>query len=156
MEKAYCKKLVPYALLPARIVLGITLILAGVGKLQDPMKYVNMVKDLATSKSLLPESLATLYGYALPYAELILGFMLLIGLFTWVSSLLATLMFITFIIATGFMQMGGGIPNKDFAYLALTMALNLGGAGPLSVDSYLKSRKKGRTDTDEMIDHEEE
>lgn len=149
--KKCCVKYAPYALLPGRIILGVTFIMASLGKFKDPAGFVQTVQSLAPSW--LPDSLANLYGYALPYFEIATGVLLIVGLFTWIAALIGSLILISFIIAIGPMETQASIPNKDFAYLAITLALLMHGAGMLSLDDYFKKGHKNEMEED--MDNEE-
>ena len=81
--------------LVARLTLGIVLIVAGAKKLPNLEGSV-----LATNAyQILPYELVKLVGYGLPFAEVGLGLLLVIGLFTRLSGLLGALLMLAFIIA---------------------------------------------------------
>lgn len=62
----------------ARLVLGAVLLLAGVLKVGDPRGSARAVQ----AYELLPFDVATLVGYGLPWLEIVVGVLLLLGLFT--------------------------------------------------------------------------
>lgn len=62
----------------ARLVLGGTLVAAGVLKVGDPRGSARAVR----AYELLPDQVATWVGYALPSLEIVVGALLLLGLFT--------------------------------------------------------------------------
>jgi len=81
--------------LAARLILGIVLIVAGLLKVGNLASSV----QAADAYQLLPYSVSQVVGYALPFAEIGLGLLLVIGLFTRLAGLLGALMMLAFIIA---------------------------------------------------------
>ena len=61
----------------SRLVLGGIFITASISKLQLQTKFVNTV----ISYGILPDSLAQIYGFTLPWVELFMGCSLVLGLF---------------------------------------------------------------------------
>ena len=86
-----------HTLLIVRIILGLILVLAAIGKIPAQAKFV----DVVSHYGLLPWSLAQVYGIILPWLELILGTCLILGLFTRIAAGVSILMIISFIIANG-------------------------------------------------------
>ncbi|MBI2639126.1 DoxX family protein [Candidatus Peregrinibacteria bacterium] len=134
-----------WAPLVLRIVLGVILIFAGYSKIFEPAVFVEIVKNMAGNY--LPAFFVNAYGYALPYVELITGIFLVLGLFTRLTGTVVALMFVSFIIGvsvaspdlTLFMDPGAKvIPNKDFAFLGMALALVLTGGGAWAVDNKMK------------------
>lgn len=88
----------PIALvIPARLILGFTLALAGAAKLRYPSGFAAGVAQYA----ILPATLARLYGYLLPALELVTGMLLLVGVWVQLAAVLATAMLSSFAIAVG-------------------------------------------------------
>ncbi|WP_106818499.1 MauE/DoxX family redox-associated membrane protein [Janibacter massiliensis] len=81
----------------ARLVLGGVLIVAGALKVGNPLGSARAVQ----AYRLLPFEVAEVVGYALPYVEIVLGVLLVLGLFTRASALLGALLMIAFIIGIG-------------------------------------------------------
>ncbi|MDD5701080.1 MAG: DoxX family protein [Dehalococcoidales bacterium] len=86
-----------YTLLAVRLVLGSILIAAASGKLPDQARFVEIVD----SYGLLPSIIAGIYGWSLPWVELILGVGLITGFFVRVFAGICILMIISFLIANG-------------------------------------------------------
>lgn len=61
-----------------RMILGITLVIAGVGKLPRQMELVDLVARLNLS-GIIPETAARVGGTALPWIEIALGLLLMAG-----------------------------------------------------------------------------
>jgi uncharacterized membrane protein YphA (DoxX/SURF4 family) len=78
----------------ARLVVAGFLIVAGYLKFSDPAGNVRAVR----AYQILPEAVVPTVGHALPTLELILGFLILLGLFTRYAALIAGLFFLAFII----------------------------------------------------------
>jgi len=81
--------------LAARLILGIVLIAAGAGKVGNLAGSV----QAAAAYQLVPYEVAQAIGYSLPFAEIGLGIILVIGLFTRIAGALGALMMLAFIIA---------------------------------------------------------
>ncbi|MDR2975331.1 MAG: DoxX family membrane protein [Propionibacteriaceae bacterium] len=81
--------------LAARLILGIVLIAAGAQKVTNLAGSA----QATTAYQMLPFEVAQVVGYALPFAEIGLGLLLVIGLFTRLAGVLGALMMLAFIIA---------------------------------------------------------
>ena len=89
----------------------------------------------------LPPAIGKAYLYCVPWAELIVGICLLLGLMTRTIGLITSLMLISFMMAvTGWKDPHGGI-NQSVAYLCIALALMLLGPGRISVDAILPHKK---------------
>jgi uncharacterized membrane protein YphA (DoxX/SURF4 family) len=139
----------------ARLVVASFLIVAGYLKFSDPAGNVRAVR----AYRLLPEAVVPTVGHALPTIELILGFLLLLGLFTRYAAVVTGLFFLAFIIgissawARGLeINCGcfgnGGVPAdpqrqyaldivRDVALLALTVWLMVWPRTRLALDNLL-------------------
>jgi uncharacterized membrane protein YphA (DoxX/SURF4 family) len=80
--------------LAARLILGVVLIVAGGAKVTSPAASALAVR----AYQILPYDFAGYVGYALPVLELVLGLLLVAGLFTRVSAVLGGLLMLAFII----------------------------------------------------------
>lgn len=132
--------LISAALLLNRISLGVLFVLAGVRKLipagdASIIDKMNGFASYVASQAPLPEALGKAYGYALPWAELILGITLVIGLFTRVSATLIGLMLVSFIIAMGpkWWPESGPAFSKNFILLTLCILLAAAGSGKFAL-----------------------
>lgn len=86
--------ILPWLRTIVRVGLGVVWIVAGVLKIGDPAQAVAAVR----AYELLPDALAQLLGWALPYLEILLGLVLISGLFTKWAALLSGLLQLAFII----------------------------------------------------------
>lgn len=78
----------------ARLVLGGVFLVAGGLKVPTPESLAKATQ----AYQLLPHDVATYVGYALPIIEVILGLLLIIGLFTRISAAISSLLLVAFII----------------------------------------------------------
>lgn len=78
----------------ARLVLGGALLLAGGLKIGNPSGSARAVQ----AYDVLPFELARVVGYGLPYVEVILGLLLVLGLFTRASAVLGGLLMAVFVV----------------------------------------------------------
>lgn len=87
----------PWVGLVARLVLGGVLLVAGALKVGNLGESVNAVRGY----QLLPWALTTPVGYALPIIEIVVGLLLVVGLFTRWAALAGSLLMAAFIIGIG-------------------------------------------------------
>jgi len=85
----------PRLTLTSRIALGGVFIFAGVAKVNYPATLVWEINQY----HILPHSLATAYGYVLPTLEIVLGILLVLGLFLRISASVSGLVVLSFTIA---------------------------------------------------------
>ena len=93
----------PWAAMFARMVLTAVFAWAGLAKVGD----LALSRLTVRSYQLLPEELADLIGNVLPFVELALALLLLVGLGTRVAACLAGLLLLTFIIGVGSLWIRG-------------------------------------------------
>lgn len=119
-----------------RLPLGLFFLLAGVAKVSGDAGVAGFVETVK-SFEILPDSLATVYGYVLPYAEIVVGAAAIVGFWTPLAGLLMSLMLLSFVIATG-VKGGGGPFNKDIILLASAVYLWWNGSKFWSIDGMKK------------------
>lgn len=78
----------------ARLVLGIALLVAGGLKVGNPRGSARAVQGY----EIFPFDVAAYIGYALPWVEVIVGALLVLGLFTRVNALIGTLLMAAFVV----------------------------------------------------------
>ena len=120
------KVLQPWLTLLSRLILGIVLLVAGGLKIGNLPKSAMAVR----AYELLPVSLANFLGYTLPWIEIGLGLLLIVGVTVKISGALGALTMLAFIIAIaqawarglsidcGCFGGGGAIDPEDTKYLS--------------------------------------
>ena len=120
------KVLQPWLTLLSRLILGVVLLVAGGLKIGNLPKSAMAVR----AYELLPVSLANFLGYTLPWIEIGLGLLLIVGVTVKISGALGTLTMLAFIIAIaqawarglsidcGCFGGGGAIDPEDTKYLS--------------------------------------
>lgn len=78
-----------------RLAFGILFLISGAGKLPEGAAFVNQVEEF----DLLPHALARFYGTALPWMEIVIGVLLLLGLLSRFASAIGGLVSLSFIVA---------------------------------------------------------
>ena len=109
----------------ARWCIGIILLFAGISKFSMGIgKFAEMIPTMF-EKTWLPKALLVPYGYSLPFVELILGAMLILGLFRNASLSVTTLLFISLMFGQFLLAIGGDekagsgmFQNTVFTFLA--------------------------------------
>jgi uncharacterized membrane protein YphA (DoxX/SURF4 family) len=132
-------------LLLARVPLGLYFIMAAIGKFKSPTGVGGFVEYwMPAATKYMSENLARNYLNALPYAELILGLMLVFGLLTRFTAAIVTLLLISFTVALGKDAAMGQLDpqtklpfHPNFVYAGTALAIMLCGPGWISVDGIL-------------------
>jgi uncharacterized membrane protein YphA (DoxX/SURF4 family) len=114
-----------------RLSLGSYFVLAGLGKLEVLAAFIEQVRSFG----MLPGNLAALYGTLLPYAEVFIGVMLIMGLWTTLMGLLAGGLLLSYVCAFGFFPGGHDLFNKDLILLATALSLMYSGPGIYALDN---------------------
>ncbi len=81
----------------ARILTGAVLILAGAGKLPERIQFV----DVVIKYHVLPYPIAFIYGVILPWLELGIGLLLVLGISTRLAAVISLPVIFSFIVANG-------------------------------------------------------
>lgn len=88
----------------------------------------------------LPDFIAAPYGYALPWIELLFGFLLTVGLWNRMSAWVSTLVFMS--ISVAMLDSGSLLPKHMLMiYTPLAAWIALAGPGRYSVDAWLAKRR---------------
>jgi uncharacterized membrane protein YphA (DoxX/SURF4 family) len=137
-------RLLGLALLVNRLLLGVLFIYASIGKFKMGVGefYDKGFKPL--TPSWLPAILASPYGHAIPFLEMIVGVLLVLGLLGRLTATAAFLMIASFTIALCAAKgLSGGQPglfHNNFFLLGITFLLAAAGPGCASVDQCLRGR----------------
>ena len=132
-------------LLLARLPIGAYFVLAGYSKVFGEGGVDAFVaKSLPAVPEYMPPWFGSNYLHALPYAEIALGSLLILGLLTRLSALAVTGMLVSFVIA----YTGVKDPPRPFhanlIYVGLAAMFILTGPGKISLDGLLFGRRKDR------------
>lgn len=138
-----------------RLTLGGLFLWSGADKLRDLAAFREAVEDY----QLLPSALASSWAFVLPFLELALSALLVVGLFTRVSAALVALLLVVFMVAIGINMYRGveiecgcaGLAAashligwdsllQDFLMLVAALALSVARDGFLSLDSWWRRR----------------
>jgi uncharacterized membrane protein YphA (DoxX/SURF4 family) len=129
-------------LLLIRLPVGAYMFLAGFNKVFS-VGVQNFVDGSARLlPRLMPETLGRGYLYAFPFFELILGSLIVLGLFTRISGLLNSLLLLSIIIAQGITG-GAGPFHHATVLLGASLLLALAGPGEHSLDHTIRGRRRG-------------
>ncbi len=146
----------PWAATVLRVGLGVVAVYAAVTKITDLPASVRAVR----AYELLPEGLAVLVGNGLPLVELILGVLLIAGLFTRLSALAFGLLLVAFVAGIGSAWArglsidcgcfgGGGTIDPDKTAYALEIVRDI---GLLAVAAVLVRWPRTRLSLDSALD----
>jgi len=114
-----------------RAALGSYFLLAGLSKLEALGAFIQQVKGFG----ILPENVSSLYATLLPYGEVAIGALLLLGLWTTLMAILSSLLLFSFICAFGVFPGDYDLFNKDLILLAASFSLMYSGPGGYSLDN---------------------
>lgn len=145
-----------YATLVSRLILGGVFIAAGIPKALDPGAFAVAIRSYELG---LPEWFVSFSAYALPYAEILLGLYLIVGLFTKPAAWTTNILMLVFILALlqgairgleidcGCFGAGEEASNlwlaflRDVGLVALGMHIAFAPLGRFSVDALLRRGK---------------
>ena len=114
-----------------RLALGSYFILAGLGKLEVLAAFIEQVKGFG----LLPHNVSALYATLLPYGEVALGGMMILGLWTTLTGIVSGMLILSFVFAFGFFPGGHDLFNKDIILCAAACSLLFSGPGVYALDN---------------------
>ncbi len=151
-----CKACNAVGLLLARVPLGIVLAMAGYTKIFQTGvgEFVDHSRTMA--ERYMSSGLANMYLHAVPYAELTVGALLVVGFLTRLNALVAALMLASFGIATGGLsgfinthpENAARLFQAPFTYGMLALVALFAGPGKISVDGLLfRDGRDGRCAT---------
>lgn len=128
-------KPLPYLLL--RLLLGMSFFGHGLVRLPKLEKFNGrMVQSF--EKSMLPPALVTPFSYVLPFAELITGILLLIGLFTRSSLVAAVVIMLMLIFGSSMIEEWSAVPSQLIHGVIAVYLLNYIETNTISTDYKLK------------------
>ena len=138
--------LIGVALLVNRLALGAYFLLAGWGKVQGGVRAFVQTKFKPWQPEWLPDFLGSAYGYSIPFLEIIMGALLILGLLTRISAAVALAMVISFTIPiaihVGLTKHGSGPFSANIIFMAILLLLAIVGGGAISLDAMWKGRSR--------------
>ncbi len=105
--------------------------MAGLGKLDVLAAFIEQVNSFG----ILPANVAALYATLLPYGEVAVGGLMIVGLWTTLTGILSGLLLLSFVFAFGFFPGGHDIFNKDLILCAAACSLLFSGPGVYALDN---------------------
>lgn len=135
---------VAVALLLNRLALGMFFLLAGLAKIRMGSGVFYREGFTALKPAWFPEVFARPYGHALPFLELMVGTLLVIGLLSRLTAGVIAIMLASFTVAlwaAGMFFQGGGPFHTNVVFLTLAILLAATGPGRYSLDYLLRRRK---------------
>jgi uncharacterized membrane protein YphA (DoxX/SURF4 family) len=118
-----------------RCAIGAFFVMAGLAKLGQIPEFIKKVESFG----ILSPALSTVYGALLPYLEIGVGGLMIIGFWTTLAGAIGSLLLISFIIAFGTFPNSSTVFNKDIILLGGTVSLLFSGAGAFSLDRFRKN-----------------
>ena len=137
-------------LLIGRIPLGLFFIMAGILKFYYGLD--NFIKaNLPDAMKFLPENLAHGFLNALPFVEITVATLLIVGLLTRIAAAIMAILLISFTVGkTHLTGVGGGPFHYNIVYLGLALAIMLVGPGWFSLDGILFRPRRRVVVTDDI------
>lgn len=139
------------ALILLRVPIGLYFALAGYNKIAGPGVVGFVSSNIENASRFMPPAVGKAYLFSLPFVELLVGLMLIVGMFTRVSAVLVFLMLVSFIIAAtgvsaniaGVVGSGGPPFHANVVFLFLALAILILGPGRWAMDQLLRNRPAG-------------
>jgi putative oxidoreductase len=127
-------------LLLGRLPMGAFFLMAGITKLRMGVPEF-VTKYCPNIPPQVPQAWGEAYMHAIPYMEVVVGAMLILGLFGRLAGLVGALLVITFTVGlTGIQQ--SGVPfHPNLIYIGLLLMILLTGAGRISLDGLMFRRR---------------
>jgi uncharacterized membrane protein YphA (DoxX/SURF4 family) len=114
-----------------RLALGAYFVMAGLGKLEVLSAFIEQVRSFGV----LPSNVSALYATLLPYIEVGIGGLMVLGLWTTLTGILSGFLILSFVFAFGFFPGGHDIFNKDLILCAAACSLLFSGPGVYALDN---------------------
>ena len=110
------------AFFAGRIALGVNFFIHGVARMGNVTGFADGISK-GFSETLIPVSFAYAYGLFIPYFELIIGFLILSGLFTRTAIFLSGLFMATLITGMGLQQQWGTVGSQMIYVVVIFLLL---------------------------------
>jgi uncharacterized membrane protein YphA (DoxX/SURF4 family) len=139
-------------LLALRAPMGLYFLIAGVNKFRGDGVAAFVESHMKDTTPYMSEHLGRMYLGALPYAEITLGVLLIIGLMTRFVGLVMTLLLVSFTIAVTKLKADPLPFQPNVIYIGVALAVMLCGPGRFSVDGMLFRPRRKVTVTEEYTE----
>lgn len=125
-----------FGLLLIRLTLGGIFLVAGAAKILHLEEFIKNVQSMGV----MPENVAFVFGFILPFVEVLFGALYIIGFFTPITSFVLSVMLAGFLLT---LKNDAEIPfTYNWVFLACTLCTMFSGAGLISFDALLDKKKK--------------
>ena len=125
-----------FGLLLIRLTLGGVFLFAGASKILHIEQFIKSVQSMGV----LPENVAFVFGFMLPFVEILFGALYIIGFFTPITSFVLSMLLVSFLVT---LKNDAEIPfTYNWVFLACTICTMFAGAGLISFDALLDNKKK--------------
>ncbi len=125
-----------FGLLLIRLTLGGVFLFAGASKILHIEQFIKSVQSMGV----LPENVAFVFGFMLPFVEILFGALYIIGFFTPITSFVLSMLLVSFLIT---LKNDAEIPfTYNWVFLACTICTMFSGAGLISFDALLDKKKR--------------
>jgi len=121
-----------YGPLFLRMSIGSYFILAALTKLSSMETFIEGVRSIGVIQG----HAAMVYSVLLPYMEFGAGVLLVLGFWTTLASIVASLLLCSFLYVFKIFPFAGNLFNKDLILLSGTLCLMFTGAGAFSIDKF--------------------
>ena len=118
-----------------RLAIGAWFMLAGIDKINHLTDFMAHVDRM----NFVPERFEHLYAILVPYLEVGIGALLILGIWTTLGAGIAVALLASYIYPFGVFPTGARLFNKDLLVLAGAFSLLYSGAGSWSIDRFRKT-----------------
>lgn len=134
-------------LLVLRVPMGLFMLLLGVNKIRGGIEsFVQMAAP--SIPSYLPTAIGRAYLHAVPVFEVLIGALIILGLFGRLAALIGFLMIFSFTLAVTGIQGTQGLPfQTNVIYLGIMLCLLFAGPGCFSLDRIFHGKRRKRDTT---------
>lgn len=127
----------PVVFLLLRLAIGVSMFGHGLVRLPKLNIFSNWMAN-SFQKSMLPQVLVTPFSYALPFAEFLIGLLLLVGLFTKQALIAGVIVMLALLFGTAMIENWEAIPTQLIHVIFFAVLLQFAESNTWAVDKVLK------------------